>query len=120
MPFKPRDLIIDNHDREGIALHQTNRPAAGWLAEQRDGRLRGLPPDTTWWKVLPICGGSVIVPEPLAQFVREATIDDVMRAIEYANEPAMRTIAALFPEAVEHALQSRQKSVHLPPGKLDT
>jgi hypothetical protein len=113
MPLKPRDLIIDNWDREGIVLKRVKRPAAGWLADQTDSRVRALPEDTVWWSVLDIRGGSVIVPEPLATFVREATLEDAMRAVEYANEHALRSIAFLFPEAVERALQRRQKGDHV-------
>jgi hypothetical protein len=101
--LKPRDLIIDNFNREGIVVERAKRPTASWLADQDDVRLRALAADTVWWTVLPISGGAVIVPEPLAQFIREATIEDAMRAAEYANEHALRTIAQLFPDAVERA-----------------
>ncbi len=114
MPLKPRDLIIDNWDRECIVVERVKRPAAGWLADQTDSRVLALPADTIWWSVLDIRGGGVLVPEPLAQFVREATIDDAMRAVEYANEYTLRTIGQLFPEAVERALQRRQKGGHVP------
>jgi hypothetical protein len=119
MPLRPRDLIIDNWNREGIVIEQVKRPAAGWLADQDDTRIRALPADTSWWSVLPIIGGCVIVPEPLVQFVRQATIEDAMRAVEYANEPALRTIGSLFPEAVERALQQRQKETAGPKAELE-
>jgi hypothetical protein len=113
MPLKPRDLIIDNLDREGIVVARQKRPAAGWLADQTDSRVRALPADTIWWSVLVIRGGSVIVAEPLAGFVREATVEDVMRAVEYANDHALRTLAFLFPEAIERALERRGKGDHV-------
>ena len=113
MPLKPRDLIIDNLNREGIVVERAKRPTASWLADQDDVRVRALPADTAWWKVLPIRGGAVIVPEPLAQFVREGTIEDAMKAVEGANEHALRTIAQLFPDAVERALQHRKKEDHV-------
>jgi hypothetical protein len=113
MSLKPRDLIIDNRDREGIVVERTKRPTASWLADQWDSRLRALPPDTTWWTVLPMSGGAVIVPESLARFVREATVEDAMRAVACGNEHALRTIAQLFPEAVEHALKHRQRGDHV-------
>jgi hypothetical protein len=31
MPLKPRDLIIDNWDREGIVIERERKPAASWL-----------------------------------------------------------------------------------------
>ena len=109
MPLKPRDLIIDNWDREGIVVERVEQPKASWLAGQTDSRMRGLPQETIWWIVLDVRGGAVIVPEPLAQFVREATIEDAMRAAEYANAHALRIIGQLFPEAIDKALQHRQK-----------
>jgi hypothetical protein len=107
--MKPRDLIIDNRDREGIVVQKVKRPAASWLEDQTDSRVRAMPADTAWWSVLVIEGGSVIVAEPLTRFIREATVEDVMRAAEYANGHALRTLAVLFPEAIEQALQRRQK-----------
>ena len=109
MPLKPRDLIIDNWDRESIVSERATRPSAKWLARQSDKRVDPLPPETVYWTVLPIRGGAVLVPEPLAQFVREATVEDAMRAAEHANEAALRAIARLFPDALEQALQRRQK-----------
>jgi hypothetical protein len=113
MPLKPRDLIIDNWDRECIVVERVKRPAAGWLANQWDSRVQALPADTIWWSALVIRGGGVVIPEPLATLVREATLEDAMRAVEYANEQAVHTIASLFPEAVERALQRRQKGDHV-------
>jgi uncharacterized protein YqcC (DUF446 family) len=111
MPLKPRDLIIDNWEREGIVVERAKRPAAGWLSDQTDRRVLALPTDTVWWSVLDVRGGGVLVPEPLAQFIREATIDDAMRAVEHANEHALRTIAQLFPETVERALKHRSSAL---------
>ena len=48
MPLKPRDLIIDNFDREGIVVERARRPTASWLADQEDVRVRELPADTVW------------------------------------------------------------------------
>lgn len=115
MPLKPRDLIIDNWDREGIVVQPAKRPASGWLADQTDSRVQSLPADTKWWAVLVIRGGEVIVPGPLARVVRQATIEDAMRAIEYANEHALRTIGHLFPEAVERDPTARAATFIRPP-----
>jgi len=113
MSLKPRDLIIDNWERECIVVERVRRPAASWLADQTDSEVQTLPAEIVWWRVLDIRGGGVLVPEPLAQFVREATIEDAMRAVEYANDYALRTIGQLFPEAVERALERRQKGHHV-------
>jgi hypothetical protein len=97
MSLKPRDVIVDNWDREGIVVEQAERPAAGWLKDQQDSKVAALPPDTVWWRVLCIHGGAVIVPEPFARFVRQATIDDAMSAVACANANARRMIGQLFP-----------------------
>jgi hypothetical protein len=112
MPLKPRDLIVDNWNRECIVVEQMKRPAVGWLSDQSDARMREMPDGTRWWLVLDVRGGAVTVPEPLARFLREATIEDAMRAVEYANAHALRTLGQLFPEVVELALQRREKGAH--------
>ena len=113
MPLKPRDLIVDAFEREGIVFERTRPPSKKWILDQSDRRVRDLPDDTTWWHVLVVRGGSVILAEPLTTFMREATVEDAMRAADYANEHALRTLARLFPEAVERALQRRQKADHV-------
>jgi hypothetical protein len=113
MPLKPRDLIVDEFEREGIVFERTRPPSRKWISDQSDRRVRDLPDDTIWWHVLVVRGGSVILAEPLTTFVREATIEDAMRAVEYANEHVRRTIGQLFPEAVERAMQRRQKGDHV-------
>jgi hypothetical protein len=114
MPLKPRDLIIDNWNREGIFVKRVRRPAVGWLADQTDERMRAVPSNAAWWSVLGIRGGCVLVPEPLVKFIRKATLEDARRAIEYANKAALRTIGSLFPEAVEAAFLRRRKGNHEP------
>ena len=98
MPLKPRDLIVDNWGREGIVAKRARKPSASWLSGQLDDKMRQLPKDTIWWEVLNFRGGAVIVPEPLAQFVREATIEDAMRAAQCANQPALDILKRLFPK----------------------
>jgi len=44
--------------------------------------LQELPVETVWWLVLPLDGGGVLVPEPLAKFEREATTEDLMEAFK--------------------------------------
>ena len=74
--------------------------------------LAGVRRRPAWWSVLCVRGGAVCVPEPLVQFVREATVEDALRAVEYGNEHARREIGRLFPEAVARALQFRQRGSH--------
>ena len=105
--LKPRDLILDNHNRLGIVVERTSRPSQSWILEQRDTSVRTLG-DCNWWNVMPLEGGLVIVPEPQAQLQREATMEDALRAVEYGNEPAVKTLLSLFPELRTVALRSRR------------
>ncbi len=104
--LKPRDLILDNYNRLGIVVERTGRPSQKWILEQRDTKVRSLG-DCDWWNVVPLDGGLVIVPEPEARFQREATVEDALEAVEYANEAAVKTLLALFPELRDVALRSR-------------
>jgi hypothetical protein len=70
------DVIIDNHDRVGIVFSKERRPSMQWLAQQNDVRTQTAA--GPWWKVLPLTGGAVILPDDLGTFVRRATIDDVL------------------------------------------
>src|SRR5258708_19837820 len=78
MSLKPRDLFVVNWNREGIVVERSKQPAAGWLAKQTDARMCEVPEGTAWWLVLDLRGGAVVVPEPLARFVREAPTEDVI------------------------------------------
>ena len=104
--LKPRDLILDNYGRLGIVVEPTTRPSEKWILEQHDTSIRSLG-DCAWWNVMPLDGGLVIVPEPEAQFQREATVEDALVAVEHANPPAVKTLLALFPELRDVALRSR-------------
>ncbi|WP_337177176.1 hypothetical protein [Paludisphaera sp.] len=102
-PVRPRDLVIDNHDRPGIVVSRHPRqPGRKWLEEQFDARMRD-PGHRIWWKVLPLDGGMVIVPEGLMKHVREATLADALQAVAGANEAAVKTLIGLFPALVEYA-----------------
>lgn len=70
------DLIRDNLGREGIVLASARRPSAKWLADQNDVRMRSA--SGRWWRVVPLDGGGVCVPEDLAVVVRRATVDDIL------------------------------------------
>ena len=96
--IQPRDLIIDNHDRIGIVTHEAETPDASWIADQRDTSVRALVGTCRWWHVLPLSGGSVIVAEPHASYVRTATLQDALSAVAGGNDSAAQLLLALFPE----------------------
>ena len=74
------DIIKDNHGREGIVFAIERRPGAKWISEQEDARVPHAA--GPWWKVLPLDGGAVIVPDDLGVFVRRATVDDLLQLVE--------------------------------------
>ncbi len=51
-------------------------------------------------------GGYILCPEPLLVPLRLATYEDFLAAVDYASEPARRSLAELFPEYVERAKAS--------------
>ena len=106
--LKPRELVIDNHDRIGIVVEQTRKPSRKWIMEQIDASVRDVG-DCTWWNVMPLAGGLVIVPEPEARYQREATTEDALAAVAGGNPAAVATLLKLFPELRDVALQSRSE-----------
>lgn len=109
-----RDVIRDNHQREGIVIERDKRPTAAWIRDQKDRRVASVPEEEIWWRVLPFDGGSVLVPDSLATWLRSATYDDVMKAVEGANQHGRRELAFVFPEILEaaHRRQTEKKEAN--------
>jgi hypothetical protein len=105
--LRVRDFISDNHMRVGIVVERVERPTTAWIRDQKDQRVRDLSDDEAWWRVLPLEGGSVLVPDSLATRMREATYGDVMKAIESGNDHAARELAFVFPEILDAAHRLR-------------
>ena len=121
-PLRPRDLILDNHNCPGIVIRLADKPDPGWIRMQRDTRVRDLG-DCAWWKVIPLDGGSILVPEPLVRFQREATPEDVRAALSEANAAGAETILNLFPELRDAAPRTRQATPvprSSPPSDIDS
>ena len=100
MKFKPGDLIVDGHDRKGIVFEKIEKPDQDWLDLQNDPRMR-THQDSPWWKICPLTGGSVHVPEPLMRFVRKATPKDLSEATAHANDYGARELEKRFPQLVD-------------------
>jgi len=105
--LRVRDLISDNHTRVGIVIERAKRPTAAWIRDQKDQRVRNLTDEEVWWRVLPLEGGSVLVPDSLATRIREANYADVMNAIEHGNDHAARELGFVFPEILDAAHRQR-------------
>ena len=93
----PPDLPgIERTGEEGILVGREARPDDSWLRQQFDRRWRDHA-DADWWAVMPLRGGLILVPEPLLRFLRSGSKDDVMMAVDHANDHGRRTIASLYP-----------------------
>ena len=97
--LSPADLIRDNYGRLGIVLWEASTPDESWLKIQKDSRMRSVGA-CRWWSVALLIGGGVCVPEPLAEYVRPATVDD---ALQVAREHKMSyfTLVKVFPQLAE-------------------
>ncbi len=97
----PGDLVLDNHQRQGIVIQRIEPPDRDWLSIQSDRRIRELRFSGHWWQVLPLSGGSVSIPESLAVRVRASTLDDALRLVwksdRYTASIVSRTLSTVFP-----------------------
>jgi hypothetical protein len=91
----------------GILVGKEPQPPAKRLAEQHDARWRAHAA-AEWWAVMPLNGGLLLVPEPLLRPLRAATRDDVMFAVDHANDHGRCTIADLFSDIVADVLREKR------------
>jgi hypothetical protein len=104
-----RKVVVTARRLECIVIRKEEQPEATWLGEQADERLLAFK-DEQWWALMPLKGGVLLMPEPLIDPVRKATYDDVMEAVEHANESGRRTLARLFPTFVAKAIALAAKN----------
>lgn len=90
----------------GILVRVEPKPAATWLREQLDARWREHAA-ATWWSLLPLDGGRMLVPEPLLVSRGRAPRDLFLLAVDHANPSARLTLAGLFPEHVAELRKER-------------
>lgn len=74
------DLIQDNLGRAGIVLSRSRTPSVKWRNAQDDQRMRVT--EGIWWRVVPLDGGGILVPEELAHFLRRANVDDIVKVMD--------------------------------------
>jgi hypothetical protein len=104
----------DQHGRVGIVLGPTDVPSEDWLAEQVNLTLERGPHETTWWHVMPLTGGLVIVPEEALEPLRAATYEDFLAAVDHANVAGRQALAQAFPEFVRRAAEELAKRREYP------
>ena len=104
-------LVRDPNGRTGIVFERRERPAEGWIKDQENVEaIRHLPRNTTWWSVLPLTGGLVIIPEPMLEVLRPAAYEDFLAAVDGANIAGRKYLALIFPEYVDRIITERQAS----------
>lgn len=88
----PGMLVRDHRGEVGVLLSRAAPPDAKWLQLQRDPRVRAHV--GAWWKVAPVSGGSVSVPDHLLDVVTGPREPWVAQALANANEFGRQTIRA--------------------------
>jgi hypothetical protein len=114
MSVKPKDLVSYHcygYDGIGIVVER-DHPDSRWIRQQRNPDVAAIQASEMWWKVLPVKGGALILPDVFAEFLREPTYDDFIEAVDHANEHGRRTLAALFPDFVRRALAAATTTEH--------
>lgn len=95
----PRDLIKDNYGRLAIVLWGDPAPQPGWPEIQNDSRMRALGP-CRWSAIAPLIGGGACVPEPLAEFIRAATLEDTL-GVARAHRTSYFKLLRSFPQLAD-------------------
>lgn len=99
-------VVRDPMGREGIVLSKEGDPPRDWLEEQVNvEQIKGLGPSIEWWGVMPFDGGYLLLPGPLLIWLREATFEDFLRAIDHAGLEGRLGLAKVFPHYVDHVLK---------------
>lgn len=86
-----------------IVIRRDRKPSPSWVAEQLDERMRQYE-EADWWSVMPLSGGLLLVPETLLRHLRPASYEDIMKAVDHANNDGRRTLATLFPDVIAQLL----------------
>jgi hypothetical protein len=109
VPIRTGLLVRDNYAREGVVCESRRRPPESWIKDQRNVEdIRKLAPDVSWWSVMPLTGGLVVVPEPMLEVLRPASYEDFLKAADNANVEGRKYLATIFPEYVDRVIAERR------------
>jgi len=72
--------------------------------------IQALGADVPWWGVMPFDGGYLLQPEPLLTFLRDASFDDFLRAVDHAGLEGRLNLAKVFPHYVNRVLELRREA----------
>lgn len=101
-------VVRDSMRREGIVLTKEADPPPDWLKDQVNiQEIRALGPNIQWWGVMPLDGGYLLLPGPLLTWLRDASFEDFLRAVDHAGPEGRLSLAKVFPHYVDHVLKLR-------------
>src|SRR6266567_5158461 len=91
-------VVRDRFGREGIVCSKEDTPHQEWLEEQIGGdNIEAQAADVRWWGVMPFSGGYLLSPESELEWLRLASYEDFLAAVDTAAVPARERLAKSFP-----------------------
>jgi hypothetical protein len=109
-PVSLGSVVRDSRGRIGIVCSKEPTPSSSWIDEQVDSDwIKRLGSDVRWWGVMPLDGGYLLCPEPDVRWLRSATYDDFLVAVDHAGGEGRVQLAGLFPDYVVQAAEALAK-----------
>jgi hypothetical protein len=102
-------VVRDRFGREGIVCSSEEAPPKDWIDEQvgAENIEAHEPASLQWWGVMPFSGGYLLCAELELEWLRVATYEDFLTAVETAGIPGRERLAKTFPHYVDRALAER-------------
>ena len=101
-------VVRDTLGREGIVLSKDDPPSQEWIDELIDADDVKKLGRVQWWGVMPFEGGYLLCPEPMLTWLRAATYEDFLQAVEHAAIPGRFKLAKALPHFVDRVVESRR------------
>jgi len=104
-------VVRETLGREGIVLSREEAPTQTWIGEQVDAEeIKKLGPDVQWWGVMPFRGGYLLCPEPMLTWLRSASYDDFLLAVDHTGVDGRLKLAKAFPHFVDLLIEKGRGS----------
>jgi hypothetical protein len=103
-------VVRDRFGREGLICSRESTPPKDWIDEQVGAesiKMKG-PASVRWWGVMPFGGGYLLCPEPELEWLRVATYEDFLAAVDTAGIHGRERLAKTFPQYVDRLLAERR------------
>jgi hypothetical protein len=104
--LEPGAVVKDQYGCVGIIMREDARPAESWIKEQVHMPEQAKAEGINWWAVAPLTGGMLLAPSPVLTFLRPATYEDFVAAVDHSTDNGRRNLSALFPTFSAAALAS--------------